>query len=130
MKQTSPLLRTLICSIAMMMLCFPALASAKTLTGTWEAQSISRPDGKAKKLPKHTKIKLSFSKDGKFLFAYYKKNKKKPSKTLKGTWTLRGDVLITVEKKTQKTETMIVSFRGPFAMLDHKKSILKIKRIR
>lgn len=101
----------------------PAVSFAGSLPGRWKAISMtihqkvgSKVHKKVRKLPANTRVIMKFTADGKFLFTRFvakkKKNKlrwKRKSK-LKGTWKLRGDVLITVDHKAKKTETTIVKF--------------------
>jgi hypothetical protein len=96
---------------AAVLLSAPAPADAnKGLIGTWRAHAM-KMKGKVQPMPKGMKVTIEFKKDHTFIGRMEAHIPKKPphKSTEKGTWKIKGKVLIT---KTKKTERMTFNVKG------------------
>jgi hypothetical protein len=93
------------------LLCAPSTADAnKALIGSWRAHAM-KMKGKVQPMPKGMKVTVEFKKDKTFIGRMEAQLPNRPphKSVEKGTWKVKGKVLIT---KTKKTERMTFTIEG------------------
>ncbi len=98
------------------------------LVGSWNVLNLTKR-GRTYHLPPSKKLVMIFKKDGTLLFQLHKKGKKKAKIRFRGTWSWKGKVLITKDKKTNTTEVSTISFHKNHLILSYKKSTMTLQRL-
>ncbi|MCC6749107.1 MAG: lipocalin family protein [Deltaproteobacteria bacterium] len=101
--------------LAASLLLLPLAANAASkINGKWKVVSMTK-QGKTIKSPPDTSIVLAFEDDGKKWTVTMKAkapNGQQVSQSMTGKFSMKGNKVTTTNEKTNKTETMVVAFKG------------------